>query len=193
MRDYSADRKFSSDWAKQILEEKNFCILDTETTGQGEQAEIVELGILDCSGEILLHERCRPALPIPADASKIHGITDAMVAGCSPFYTLLWPMLKAVGRKHVVIFNAEYDLRLIRQSLKPHGAQLAFPTSDRRGCRIFPNGGSIYCAMLLYSQWVGDWNQRYGSYRWQKLPAGDHSAIGDCKATLDIIRRMAES
>jgi DNA polymerase-3 subunit epsilon len=90
-----------------------------------------------------------------------------------------------------VIYNADYDLRLIRQSLRVHGIQIAFPISDRRRCRIFTNGGSTHCAMMFYSQFVGDWIDYRGDYKWQKLPGGDHSALGDCKATLKIIEEMA--
>ncbi|NJL65352.1 MAG: hypothetical protein HC903_30705 [Methylacidiphilales bacterium] len=84
-----------------------------------------------------------------------------------------------------------FDLALIRQSLKARCLQIAFPTSDRRGCRIFVNGGSIHCAMHYYSQYVGEWNDYHGNYKWQKLPGGDHSALGDCHATLKIIKQMA--
>lgn len=45
--------------------------------------------------------------------------------------------------------------------------------------------------MQWYSQFVGDWNDYYNNYRWQKLPSGDHSAIGDCRATLKVIEKMA--
>lgn len=86
-----------------------------------------------------------------------------------------------------------YDLKMIRQSLKPAGVHLAFPTSDRRQCRIFPNGGSIHCAMQWYSQWVGEWNDYHGNYKWQKLPGGNHTAYGDCLATLLVIEKMARS
>ena len=42
---------------------------------------------------------------------------------------------------------------------------------------------------LLYA---GQWDDYYQNYRWQRLPEGDHSALGDCRATLEVIRRMAQ-
>jgi DNA polymerase III subunit epsilon len=45
--------------------------------------------------------------------------------------------------------------------------------------------------MLWYSQWVGERNEYHGDYKWQRLPGGDHSALGDCKATLEVIEAMA--
>ena len=42
--------------------------------------------------------------------------------------------------------------------------------------------------MLQYAQFVGQWNDQYGNYRWHKLRGGDVTALGDCLATLDLIR-----
>ncbi|MEM7803199.1 MAG: hypothetical protein AAF633_28675 [Chloroflexota bacterium] len=47
--------------------------------------------------------------------------------------------------------------------------------------------------MLRYSEYVGEWNSYRQSYKWQTLPAGDHSALGNCLATLGVIKEMASS
>jgi hypothetical protein len=47
------------------------------------------------------------------------------------------------------------------------------------------------CAMALYAQWVGEWSHYHRSYRWQPLPGGDHTALGDCLATLRLLQRIA--
>lgn len=44
--------------------------------------------------------------------------------------------------------------------------------------------------MGWYSQYVGEPGKR-GGYRSQKLPDGDHSALGDCKAILAVLDGMA--
>jgi DNA polymerase-3 subunit epsilon len=46
--------------------------------------------------------------------------------------------------------------------------------------------------MLQYAEWFGEWNSYHQSFRWQKLQGGDHSALGDCFATLELIKRMAD-
>lgn len=178
-------------WARELLQADDFCILDTETTGLENTDEICQIALIDSVGNPLLNSLVKPTVPIHPNASLVHGIYPDQVANAPTFEEILIPLLKAVGRRDLVIYNAEFDLRLIRQSIKPYGMQLAFPTSDRRGCRVFLNGGSIHCAMLQYSQFVGEWNDYHCGYKWQRLPGGDHSALGDCKATLGIIRRMA--
>jgi DNA polymerase III subunit epsilon len=185
------DRQVASKWASGLLAKGNFCILDTETTGLGSDDEICQIGVLDCTGEPLIDRLVWPMVPIAEAASAIHGITAETVYGSDLFDAVFLDTWKAVGKRDVVIYNAEFDLRLIRQSLQAYQIEIAFPTSDRRGCRLFPNGGSIHCAMLMYSQWVGDWNSYHGNYKWQPLPGGDHSALGDCRATLAILRQMA--
>jgi DNA polymerase-3 subunit epsilon len=187
------DYQLASMWAHELLNNSSFCILDTETTGLGNTAEIVQIAILDPSGNTLLDSLVKPTCPIESGAIAIHGINDATVKDAPNFSELLVPILQAIGNRDLIIYNCEYDLRLIRQSLRPYGIQLAFPTSDRRQCRVFLNGGSIHCAMLQYSAWCGEWNDYHGNYRWQRLPGGDHSALGDCKATLSVMRRMAAS
>lgn len=188
---FKEDEQAATNWACELLSRDNWCILDTETTGLGNWDEIVEVAIIDSKGTTLLNQRVKPTCPISDAAANIHGILYKHLNDCPTFDQVLLPILKAIGNRDVVIYNANYDIRLIRQSIKPYGIQLAFPTSDRRGCRIFTNGGSILCAMNWYSQWVGEWNDYHGNYKWQRLPAGDHSALGDCLATLDVIKKMA--
>ncbi len=192
MSDRIKDRQEAAKWAYDLMQRQDWCILDTETTGLSRDAQIVELGVLAPDETVLLDTLVTPTVEIEPEAVQVHGITrDRLATRNAPaFEAVFMPLLKAVGRGDVVIYNAEFDIRLIRQSIKPYGIQLAFPTSDRRGCRIFPNGGGIYCAMHWYSQWVGELRHD-GEYKWQRLPGGDHSAIGDCKAVLRVLKEMA--
>lgn len=185
------DRLIAINWASQLLAGGNWAILDTETTGLGNDAQICQVGVLTATNPDGWQTYVKPTIPIEPGATAIHGITYEQVQDALYFDQVFLSLLKVIGTRDVVIFNADYDLRLIKQSLRAHGIQLAFPTSDRRRCRIFTNGGSIHCAMLFYSQFVGQWNNYHGNYKWQKLPGGDHSALGDCKATLKIIEEMA--
>jgi DNA polymerase-3 subunit epsilon len=183
------DKYFATKWARKILSDNNWCILDTETTDL-QQAEIVQIGIIspEHPGWQTL---VKPTTSISQEAIAIHGITNESVADAPTFDQVFLKLMRRIGSRDVIIYNADFDLRAIKNSLRVHGIQLAFPTSDRRQCRIFTNGGSIHCAMLWYSQWVGDWNDYHGDYKYQPLTGGNHSALGDCEATLKIIEKMA--
>ncbi|MEH1819326.1 MAG: 3'-5' exonuclease [Nostoc sp.] len=186
-----SDIEKSIEWSRTILKDDKWCILDTETTGLN-NAEIIQIGILTSSGEEY-QTLVKPTIAISETASGIHGIHNDDVVQALPFEQVFLDVWKLLSDRDVIIYNAEFDLKVIRNSLKARGIQVAFPTSDRRNCRIFVNGGSIHCAMHYYSQYVGEWNEYYGNYKWQKLPGGDHSALGDCKATLEVIKQMSDS
>lgn len=185
------DQQLAAQWAYNLLYQDNWCILDTETTGIDKQAQICQMAIVSPDGEILLDTLVRPTIPIAPEAIRIHGITDQQVIDALPFDQVFLQLLKAVSNRDVVIYNADYDLRLIRQSLRVYGINLAFPTSDRRQCRIFSNGGRIDCAMQQYAQFKGEWDEQHNNYRWQPLPGSTHRALYDCLATLRLIRHMA--
>jgi len=45
--------------------------------------------------------------------------------------------------------------------------------------------------MRQFARFVGEPSKRVGGYRPQKLPGGDHTALGDVLATLRLIKVMA--
>jgi DNA polymerase-3 subunit epsilon len=176
------DQRASIDWARRVLAKKDrFVILDTETTGLGRNDEIIQIGIIDLDGDTLLNQNIRPQKKksIPRDATNIHGLTMAELVNCPTFPELKDVMKQAIRRKDIITYNAEFDLRLYKQSYKVSGGFL-------------PNG-NWHCAMLRYAQFVGEWDDYHQHYRWHKLKSGDHTAIGDCLATLAIIREMAQT
>ena len=90
--------------------------LDTETTGLDNFSEIVEICIVEHDGEILYETLVKPTRQIPFDAVRIHGISDPMVQN-APYWIQVWKDVKPIlNGRHVGIYNADFDLRMIRQS-----------------------------------------------------------------------------
>jgi DNA polymerase-3 subunit epsilon len=177
-----SDRDQAAQWARTLLGRTDWCILDTETTGLRHDAEIVQIAIIDPSGHVLLDTLIKPVRPIPWDATHIHGITNEQVADAPSFLAIAPQLREIIGGLRVVIYNADYDERLLQQSA------LACGWKDYD----LPIFSADYTdAMEPYSQWVGEWSIRNSNYRWQKLPSGDHTALGDARATLAIIKQMA--
>jgi len=181
----NTDREEAIRWAQERLADKNCLILDTETTGLGDNAEIVQIAVIDLAGTTLLNTLVRPTRPIPADATRIHGITNEQVAHAPTFDQVFDRFAVIATGKTVLIYNAAYDMRLIFQSLNPYVKQFFH---ELNGIEFIHE---VQCVMAWYSQWIGDWSEWFGNYRWQKLPAGDHSALGDCIATLKVLYQMA--
>jgi len=53
-----------------VIESRDFVILDTETTGLYDDDEIVSIAIINSDGQTLLNQLVKPVRPIPADAPK---------------------------------------------------------------------------------------------------------------------------
>jgi DNA polymerase III epsilon subunit-like protein len=84
--------------------------LDTETTGLGDGAEIVELCVLDHAGRVVVDTLVKPRRRIPPEASRLHGITGAMVAN-APTWADVWPDVEAaLTGQRVAIYNADYSI-----------------------------------------------------------------------------------
>lgn len=133
--------------------------LDTETTGRDDLAEIIEIAIVDSQGQSLISSLVKPQGIIPAGATAIHGI-DAGMVQAAPSWAELWPSVQAIlSGQSIGIFNADFDIRLIRQSHR------------RAGLGDQPAGVSAFCIMKLYADFYGDWDVSRGSFRWQSLEA----------------------
>lgn len=173
------DLKESKDWAyKRLHGDENFLILDTETTGLGD-AEIVDICVMSRYGQALLNTFVKPTISIPEDSTRIHKITDAMVED-APTFPEIYPRLKKlIDEKVVLIYNAGFDFNIIQYCCKLHNLpEIKFYTE---------------CAMLWYAQYVGEWNNYYGNYRWQKLPGGgEHRALSDCRCVYRLLIKMAK-
>lgn len=131
--------------------------LDTETTGVRSSAEVIEISIVDHTGTLLFDSLVRPCHPIPADATRIHSITNAMVVD-APTWDVVWPQVEALlARRTIGIFNADFDLRLLRQSHKHAGLVWPAPFFD------------AFCIMNLYAQFYGEWDNYRQAWRWQSL------------------------
>ncbi|NTU63010.1 MAG: 3'-5' exonuclease [Chloroflexi bacterium] len=140
----------------QIELNKKPVYLDTETTGLKDHDQIVEICLLDHDGSIAFESLVKPTVNIPLDATRVHHITDALVSA-APAWPEIWPQVETLlAERRIAIYNAEYDLRLLKQSHRVHGLVWSTPLS-------------YFCIMKLYAQFRGDWNSRAGNYRWHSL------------------------
>lgn len=182
------DRQQAARQAALWLADPNALILDTETTGLDSTAEIVQLAVMDVRGNRLLDALIAPAGEISPGAAAIHGITADKLALAAPINAFMPILYKLFKGRTIIIYNAAYDMRILRQSISARGLDDGDDWADDLAaayeCRFV-------CAMELYARWIGEWSTRQKSYRWQRLPGGDHTAMGDCRATLAILIAMA--
>ena len=174
------DHADSMAWATSLLDSGTFCVLDSETTGLKPPVEFVEIAIVDAGAKTLFEGTLRPSCRIEPSATRIHGHTARSLAGSPPFLEVYPDLLEVLWGRKVIVYNASYDRRVWDAAVRSLGA---------RGSLV----GELpawECAMRRYAAYVGEPSKR-GGYRSQKLPGGDHSALGDALATLRLIEEMA--
>jgi len=164
--------------------------LDTETTGIGPGAELVEICVIDDFEQVILNSLVKPMQRIPPEATQIHGITNEMVRA-APSWVEIWPQVTAVLDNRLVgVYNADFDARLIKQTLYRY----------RLSWQSKPNT-QFFCIMKLYAQFRGEWNSAYRDYRWYSLErAGlfsnialpnSHRAFDDTRLARAILHHIA--
>lgn len=101
-----------SQWAQRMIRQ-NAIVLDTETTGLY-PGKIVDIALLDLqTGRVLFESLLNPEMPIPPDATAIHGITDEMVSNAPVFANVAFVIKKLLREHTCVIFNVDFDTHFL--------------------------------------------------------------------------------
>jgi len=105
-----------------------FTIFDLETTGMNPVSDrIVEIAALriELTGqEVVFHHLIHPGRRIPPAVTRIHHITDEMVAAAPRFQEIAPDFLNLARGSTLVAHNARFDLGFLQESLCRHGLPL---------------------------------------------------------------------
>lgn len=163
-------------------------VLDTETTGLDPFADaLLAVGVCDVRGaEVAYFEICPPPECYEWPSAEA-------VNGIAPEDTLDWPSLEDVrgelqgildAAETVVCYNAGFDLAFLREA-------------------GFDVPADVVDVMLEFAPVYGEWSERRGGYRWQKLatcasfygaPEFDaHNSLGDAQAAAWRCSAMSET
>ena len=159
--------------------------VDTETTGMSpaDGARLVEVarvtiadGALGDGWSSLIH----PGVRIPPDATRVHGITDAMVANEPRAAEVGRVLREALGDTPLVFHNAPFDLPFLAHLFREANAPvLTNPVVDTLGLArgLFSTGGNA----------LGALTSKLG------LPQeAAHRALGDTRMTARLFLALAE-
>jgi len=173
----------------QVVRSGNFLVLDTETTGLND-GEVCEVCLIDQDGEVVYYSLVKPVRGIPADATKIHGITNERVADAPSFAVVAPHLMNHLLDRDVLVYNAVYDRKMLHKSAEAVGR-------DHIAWKEFSRWG---CAMEAFAALFGDYNDYRGTYTWKKLSqaaayygireSGAHNALSDCLTTLEVVKNM---
>lgn len=124
-----------------------FAFFDTETTGLDkpggvpldQQPYIVEIAVIVTDINLTPIRRyesfVKPGIPIPEEASKISGITDADVEAAPKFGAILNDLAQTfLGVPALVAHNAPFDVAMMRYALERCGGRERFPWPPEHIC-----------------------------------------------------------
>lgn len=160
---------------------RRYLLLDTETTGFGPTAKMVELAWIETDVDLNpieeFHTLIDPEIPISPGASGVHGITNADVADAptvEQVFSIIRPG-KEQGEVVMVAHNAAFD----RPFVAPWFDNLVGAIDSLRlARRYFPDQENHKLATLKYSLDLG-----------REVA---HSALGDVRTLHALMLKIAE-
>ncbi|MFA4966625.1 MAG: 3'-5' exonuclease [Candidatus Margulisiibacteriota bacterium] len=173
--------KFLSRAREQVyqLENDDFVILDTETTGlDPANSEIIEIAALKVKNKEIVdifNHLVKPANPIPDNITKINGITNEMVEESPTLGNITYKFLDFIGGSTLMMHNAEFDLSFINHHIfTPRKKELGSPS-------ICTLKVSRFVLPQLQSHKLSSLAQHFG------IPVkNSHRALGDVETTFEL-------
>ena len=160
--------------AQEILANPDkYIILDTETSGLGNRAEVIEICAMSLQGEVIFENLFMPTGIISPEATAKHNLTKDILQQKS---AITWDICaseikKSLAGKTMLAYNASFDQKMIDQTAALYGFDS--PIEEK------------FCIMRLRQQFAGAKNS--------EILGGDHTAQGDCRKTLSILHEIANA
>lgn len=102
----------------------NVAVLDFETTGLGNEDEIIQVGLVLIDGDQMVDRfttLVKPSKAIPDFITQMTGIDDEMVADAPPIDEVIVDMLPRLADRILVGHRIDFDLRFLQNALEQSG------------------------------------------------------------------------
>ncbi|WP_425074537.1 exonuclease domain-containing protein [Sagittula sp. S175] len=163
-----------------------FTVFDTETTGLlPHKDEIVQIGAVRIvNGRIVPGEKIDqlidPGRPIPPASTKVHHVTDAMVAG-KPDIAKAGKAFHTFARGSVIVaHNAPFDMAFLHRHKRAMGVEWDHPILDT----------VLLSAVLFGASQTHTLDALCDRLAVTIPPELRHTALGDAVATAEVLARM---
>jgi DNA polymerase-3 subunit epsilon len=160
-------------------------VFDVETTGVDPKHDrIVELAALKIHPDGRREEKCKrfnPLIPIPVEASRVHGITDEAIANEPPFSKVAKSIASFFSGCDLGGFNiVRFDVPLLQAEL------------ERSNQKLNLSDISLVDAYQVFVQKEPRTLEAAIGFYCQKEHEDAHTALGDVKATVEVIEAQMD-
>lgn len=169
-----------ADLWRPLLDRSDVFILDSETTGLGEQDEFCDFALLDTQGRVRASHLVLPTAPIHPGAARTHGLSLDYLRrmGARP-YPHVHAEIQAVMRDCRIIlgWNVEFDGRIWNQTLTRYGL-------------VWDEKIEARDLMAEHNQYLpGSFKLETVAQNLNLLTASqDHRALSDCQLVLRVMQ-----
>ena len=180
------NRDVPGDIAQTKLADLSFMVFDTETTGLlPHRDDIVQIGALRLvNGRIVpgevVDQLVNPGRPIPPASTRVHGISDAMVADAPPIADVIAPFHAFARGCVIVAHNAPFDMAFLKRYGTTAGLAWDHPIVD-----------TVLLSAVIYGttevHTLDALCQRLGVTIPENLR---HTALGDAQATAEVLCKL---
>jgi DNA polymerase-3 subunit epsilon len=172
-------------WARDMCALPNAIVLDTETTGFGQEAEIIDLGIISIGGKKLVDQlmQCQ-MLEIPTNATRVHHITKSMLDRANaPTFPQIWKrLMERLETYVIIIYNADFDRQMLEQTARRYN--LLLPKLE------------IHCMMKSVAAYIGGSKKAYkletACHHFHIENTSAHRAFADAQASQKVLQALAQ-
>ncbi len=179
----------------------NCTVFDTETTGVkintedfSENDRIVQIGATQIkNGKVVektaYNQLINPEIPIPEEASAVHGIKDEDVANAKTLEAILETFLKNYLNKEngvIVAYNSKFDITLLNNAIREHNTVSDKKLKERPIFKVL----DPFILIQKIHPYLGVKKRLSNQYQFLfcKNLEGAHDALADVKGTVDVLK-----